>query len=81
MKELIKHVNNYIKHCNWKDIAILKACLCSLGVMIGIVVPKEKKKPIFIIAFLTYIITYIPTMIKFIKCILSKKKKPLCKCK
>jgi hypothetical protein len=43
MKKLLDAANHYIKTSDWKIIAVLKFCLISLGVMIGMQVkPKQK---------------------------------------
>jgi len=66
MSKLINSANEFIKQCQWTDIALLKFCLCALGIMIGLGVSKNKKKPVFITAFAVFIITYIPLMAKYL---------------
>ena len=44
MKRILNYADDYIKSCSWKDIALLKLCLCSIGVIIGRKIsPKYKK--------------------------------------
>lgn len=66
MKKWLACVNEYQKECDWKDLTLIKFCLCAAGVMIGLCVPKKQKKYPFIIAAVIFIATYIPLMIKFI---------------
>lgn len=65
MKKLFTCANRYIQECDWKDLAMLKFCLCAIGVMIGLCIPKEKKKCPLIAASIVFTATYIPLMMKF----------------
>ena len=65
MKKLIRCANQYIWESDWKTIGLLKFCLLSLGV------PEEKKKTVLRAAFLSFVISYIPLMAKFIRIIWS----------
>ena len=71
MKSLFSYADAYIKNCTWKDLALVKFCLCAIGVMIGLSVPKEKRK----IPFLVFLVTYFPLMGKFIRVIKVERKK------
>ena len=42
--KLFQVADRYCKESNWKTLALLKICLFSIGVMIGILLPKEKKR-------------------------------------
>ena len=44
MKCLIDIGNRYAKESDWKTITLLKFCLCAMGIMIGLKVPREKKQ-------------------------------------
>ena len=65
MKKLFDAANHYIETSGWKLIAVLKFCLISLGLMIGMSIKKEHKKKIFPIALFTFFLTYIPLMYKY----------------
>ena len=44
MKKLFAAANHYVESSDWKIIAVLKFCLISLGMMIGMQIkPKYKK--------------------------------------
>lgn len=65
MCKIVECANQFVKESSWKDLALVKFCLCSMGIMIGSVIPKEKKKCIFLVALTVFFVTYIPLMIKF----------------
>lgn len=69
MKKLFEGVNQFIKECDWKDLALVKFCLCSIGIMIGLSIPREKKKCLFPIALVIFLAAYVPLMVKFGKII------------
>ena len=53
MKKLIRCANQYIWESDWKTIGLLKFCLLSLGICVGMAVPEEKKKTVLRAAFLS----------------------------
>ena len=58
MKKLFDAANRYIETSDWKVIAVLKFCLISLGMMIGMAIKKEDRKPVFIGAITVFAATY-----------------------
>ena len=73
MKKLFTAANHYIETSDWKIIAVLKFCLISLGMMIGIAVKTEHKKPVLAVALCVFIVTYIPLMAKFYRVFTGKE--------
>ncbi len=73
MKKLFDYATAYAKQSTWKDFALIKFCLCAIGIIIGVLLPKTVMKPALIIAGVVFIITYIPLMVKFIKLIFREK--------
>lgn len=71
MKKLIRCANQYIWESDWKTIGLLKFCLLSLGICIGMYVPEQKKRMVFRTVFLSFIISYIPLMARFIRILCS----------
>ena len=65
MKKLFDAANRYIESCDWKIIAVLKFCLISLGMMIGMQIKPAQKKPVFLGALGVFGVTYVPLMFKF----------------
>lgn len=43
MNQLLDAANRYLKACDWRDIALLKVCVCALGVLVGLAMPWSKK--------------------------------------
>lgn len=44
MKKLLSVADAYIAHMNWKDLALVKLCLCAAGVLLGLSAPKRWRK-------------------------------------
>ena len=65
MKKLFDAANRYVETSDWKTIAVLKFCLISLGMMMGMSIKKEAKKPVFIGALGVFAASYVPLMVKF----------------
>lgn len=55
-----------LKDMDLEDVAALKLCLLSLGVLGGIAVPLKARKPAALIASMLFVGTYIPLMTKFL---------------
>ena len=66
MNKLFDYAQRYIKGMSVRDMAALKFCLCAVGTMIGLAVPKKRKKPALIMAAGVFLVTYIPLMAKFL---------------
>lgn len=78
MKCLFSCANEYVKESDWKDLALVKFCLCAIGVMIGLSIPEKKKKVPFIAAGVVFTVTYIPLMTKFLRIMLRKDENAAC---
>jgi hypothetical protein len=73
MKKLFDAANRYIETSDWKTIAVLKFCLISLGMMIGMGIREKDRKPVFLGAASVFTATYIPLMVKFYKVFTDKE--------
>ena len=73
MKKLFGWAEDYLKVCTWKDMALLKFCLGSLGVLIGLQVPKKRRKTAAWTAGAIFAVTYAAVMGKFISVILRSR--------
>lgn len=73
MKFLFSCADEYIHRCTWKDMALLKFCLFSMGILAGMQVLKKDKKKVRIAASVVFLITYIPLMVKFVKVVADKR--------
>lgn len=75
MKNLFEYANIYAKQSTWKDFALVKFCLCAIGVIIGVLLPGSVRIYALVIAGVVFLITYIPLMVGFVKVILRENKK------
>lgn len=72
MKRLLTLGNEYVERCDWTDFALVKLCLCAMGVMIGCVVPERRKKLFASCALVVFFVTYVPLMIRLVRILLEK---------
>lgn len=73
MKRLFGYADRYLQQCTWKDLALVKFCLMSIGLLIGLQIPKTRKKTFAIAAGILFVTTYIPLMTKFFRIVLAKE--------
>ncbi len=66
MKKLFSAADAYIAKMNWKDLALVKLCLCAAGVMLGLAAPKRVRKWAALGAVAVFVATYLPIMLKFL---------------
>lgn len=66
MKRLFSAADAYIAKMNWKDLALVKLCLCAAGVMLGLAAPKRVRKRAALGAVVVFVATYLPIMLKFL---------------
>ena len=62
---------------NMIDVALLKACLFSMGVLIGIGIPSRCKKKTAAGASMIFAATYAPLMTKYLGVIMNDNKNPI----
>ena len=72
MKRLFELGNQYVRESDWKDLALVKFCLCAMGIMIGTQVPTKHKKAVVTGALGVFVVTYIPLMAKLFKIAMRK---------
>lgn len=66
MKRLFSAADAYIAKMNWKDLALVKLCLCAAGVMLGLAAPKKLRKWAALGAVVVFVATYLPIILKFL---------------
>ena len=71
MKALFTSADEYLRQSSWKDLAVLKLCLLSLGLLIGMEIPKRGRKETRIAAALLFAATYIPLMVRYLRILLG----------
>lgn len=75
MKNVFEYADGYVKSIDWKDISLLKICLCAAGIMIGLSIPEHKKKCSFAAACVVFTVSYIAIIAKFTKMIIHETDK------
>ena len=55
MKQFMNRMRGYVRHLKLRDFALIKICLCSLGVLLGLTVSQKNKKPAMIAAFSVFV--------------------------
>lgn len=71
MKKILEYVNVYVDRCGIKDLALLKICLCAVGVIIGLSIPEKKKKCPLAAAGFVFTFSYVLLMAQFVKIVLE----------
>ena len=66
MKRIFDCADHYVQSRDWKLVSILKFCLCSMGVLLGLAIPGKHKKAAGRFASCVFLATYIPLMADFI---------------
>lgn len=67
MKRLLEIGQEYMDGMKVRDMALLKVCLLSLGLMLGCMLPKRWRRPAFITAALLFIAAYVPLIYKLVR--------------
>ena len=67
MKILFDFGNRFARQSTWKDFALTKLCVFSMGLAVGALVSERHKKWIIIAAICVFAATYIPLMIKMVR--------------
>ena len=75
MKSLFELGNQYAKESDWKDFALLKFCLCAMGIIIGTQVTPKYKKIAIRASIGVFVATYIPLMAKVCKIVMRDNTK------
>lgn len=74
MKQLLDAADRCIAKLNWKDLALIKLCLCAAGVLMGLAAPRRYRKGWAFGAGALFALTYLPLMMKFLPCLLGLEK-------
>ncbi len=67
MKKLFDFGNRYARQSTWKDFALTKLCLFSLGLLVGIWIAEDYRKIAIGIAACVFIVTYILLIIQMVR--------------
>ena len=66
MKHLFDCADSYVQSRNWKMLALVKFCLCSIGVLLGLSVPEKHKRATGGFALGIFLATYFSLMADFL---------------
>ncbi len=67
MKKVFQAADRYIKTSDWKIIAAIKFCVMSFGIIVGMFIRKEDRKPVLCGAVSVFLLTYIPLMRRMVR--------------
>ena len=69
---LSDRADRYAAQSTWRDFALVKICLFSMGVLAGLIVPLRKKKWTALAAGLAFLPTYVILMGRFLPFLLGQ---------
>ena len=72
MKRIFASADEFVRQSGWKDLAVLKFCLLSLGLLAGMQIAERCKKGVRIAASIVFTLTYIPLMVKYLRILIGK---------
>lgn len=72
MNWLFAKADRYLRESDWRDLALVKFCLCAMGVMLGTAVPERHRKTAAGFAGGVFAVTYVLLMKKFVKILFTK---------
>ena len=67
MNKLLSLGNRYAQQSTWKDFALVKFCLFSMGLLAGMHMPEKHKKNVAKAAVFAFSATYVPLMAKVLR--------------
>lgn len=73
MNKLFGYADQYLQKSNWKDLALIKFCLFSMGILAGMWIPEKNRKQAGVIAAVVFAVTYVPLMAKLFTVITDKE--------
>lgn len=66
MKRLFASADEFLRESDWRDLALVKFCLFSMGLLAGLQVTERRRKRVRIAASAVFLLTYVPLMAKFL---------------
>ena len=72
-RKLLDFGNDYARKSTWKDFALVKLCLFSMGLAAGTAVPKKHRKRAITASGAVFALTYIPLMYKVFRTVFRKE--------
>ena len=75
MKRLFASADAFLRESDWRDLALVKFCLFSIGLLAGLQVTERRRQSVRIAALAVFLLTYIPLMTKFLRILIGKRQK------
>ncbi|QIB70178.1 permease of phosphate ABC transporter [Aminipila butyrica] len=75
MKDVLDYADRYMDEMDWKDMALMKVGLCSMGVVLGTSVSGKAKKPVRCAAKFLCVVTCVPLAVKAVAIFLDENPK------
>ena len=75
MKRLFASADTFLRESDWRDLALDKFCLFSIGLLAGLQVTERRRQSVRIAALAVFLLTYIPLMTKFLRILIGKRQK------
>lgn len=72
MKKILDFGDRYAKESTWKDFALVKFCLFSMGLAAGTAIPEKHKRKAVGAAACVFAATYVPLMTKVFRLAFKK---------
>ena len=74
MKRLFASADEFLRESGWRDLALVKFCLFSMGLLAGLQVTERRRKRVRIAASAVFLLTYVPLMAKFLRILTEKRR-------
>ena len=66
MEKLLRCANAYLAVRDWKLVAIVKFCVASFGLLLGLGLPRKHRNAAAGLGLTVFVLTYIPLMADFL---------------
>ena len=76
MSKLLELGDRYAKQSAWKDFALTKICVFSMGLAAGMAVKEKYRKAVTVAAGAAFASTYVPLMVKMLKLLQEPEGQP-----
>lgn len=73
MKDLFECADEYLQGCDWKDMAMIKCCLFSMGILAGMQIAKKNQEKVRKCFSVVFVMTYVFSMTKFLNFVINGK--------
>lgn len=73
MLNLFESADRYLDKSDWRDLAVIKFCLCAMGVLLGTSVPEKHRQKVFGFAAGVFCTTYVILMKKYLSILFTKE--------